>query len=963
MGGKLYNIPASCSFVDTLARIFGRRYEANPLELSKVLFLVPTRRTALSLKEAFIRFNGCKPAVLPRILPVADVDQDDVFLFDTDRNGILEQLPPAIDPYQRLFLFAKMIASRPREYGLPPMTWGQAFALAQDLSKMLDAVYHEQLSLADLSTLVPDQYAAHWQETLRFLQIITAYWPDILHERGVIDTADRYSRTLDLEAQKLLQNRPEVKIVAAGITGAFPGLRKLVSAIAQIPEGEVYFYNLDRYLSQDVWAMIDENHPQFEHKQLLDFMQIKRDEVQDCEVSPLPEREWLGAEVMRPAFDSWRWRYLKDNHPALADLSENLHILNCENSRQEALSVALILRETLNTPEKTAALVTPDRLLARRVASELERWGIKIDDSAGKPLHLMPVGIFLRLVVDVLEKDMSDSALLSVLKHPLMHMNEENSELRQKIRQWEKLRRMPLFGDQVPDIPAEVTDSISKFKEAIRPLAEIFTQTTADFKYMLETHIKVAESLAGADNLWRGEDGRQAAALLGKILPAAEIVGNIEPRHYSGFLSALLASQIVRSNYNSHPRIKILGPIEARHNHFDTVIIGSVNEGVWPATPAGDPWMSRPMKKEFGLPLPEKAIGVMAADFSQLLCAPEVYLTRSARSNGTPMNKSRWQLRLETVLYAAGFNTMEPFCRNDALLMAQCLDQAQKPIKINAPEPRPPFYARPRRLAAGAVETLMRDPYEIYAAKILKLKPLNELDVGLSVKDYGDLIHKILDIFCKQYPDRLPDKAREILLKIGGDEFVKKQIASEVRAFWWPKFVHTVDWILQQEKTYRQNISAVHSELQGQLEFETAGGKFVLEARADRVDENPDGSVNIIDYKTGEIRSNKELEIGYAPQLPLEGLIAYHGGFAGLPPATVNSLSYWKLGEKSQTYCKDVNALVEQTFEHLKQLITAFDFETTPYVSRPNPKHLLKYANYEHLARVKEWSSEESNES
>lgn len=963
MADRLYNIPVSCSFVDTLAQKFGTDYANCPEELSEVVFLVPNRRTAVSLKDAFIRFNGGKPVVLPRILPIGDINEEDVFLFDADKKDLISRVPSAIDPYERLFLFSKLICSRPREYGLAPMTWGQAFSLAGDLAKMLDTVYNEELNLSDLRKLVPEQYAAHWQETLKFLEIITAYWPQILSERGVTDACLRKNILIGRQAQKLLENKPDVRIVSAGITGAFPAMRKLLAAVRALPRGEIYFYNLDRMLDENVWNTLDENHPQFEHRQLLDYLQITRGDVKDCVLPESVEREWLAAEIMRPAADTWRWRALSAQG-RVPEKIEGLKFVDCKDSRQEASTIALILRDVLNTPEKTAALVTPDRTLARRVASELERWKIKIDDSAGKPLHLLPTGIFLRLIISAVEKNISDSVLLSLLKNPLTDLGEDKGKQRLKIREWERLRRTPKFDNQENTIPEDLSDLVADITERLRPLREAFAQTKVDFRKLLEIHIAAAETLAKKENLWKGEDGRAAASLLSKILQQASIIGSIDPNQYSGFLTALLASVMVRSNYNSHPRIKILGPIEARYNHFDTIIIGSVNEGVWPLMSAGDPWLSRPMKKEFGMPLPEKAVGVMAADFSQLICAPEVYVTRAARSAGTPMNKSRWQLRLETVLFACGYK-MDDFYDQTYIKIGALMEQAGSPQKINPPSPKPPLSARPRRLSASAIEILMRDPYEIYAAKILKLKPLKELDIGLTPSDYGTLIHKILEIFCTKYPHELPVNAKEVLVKIGMDAFAEKNIPAETKAFWWPMFIKTADWFLLQEKNYRKEISKVYGEVKGEIELETAGGRFVLEARADRVDRTLSGTINIIDYKTGQIRSQKEMDAGYAPQLPLEGLIAAAGGFSGkdgkIPAAAVENLIYWQLGSKSQTYNRETEDLLEKTLERLKKLITVFDFEHNGYTARPNPKHILKYAQYEHLARVKEWASEEND--
>jgi ATP-dependent helicase/nuclease subunit B len=960
---RLFAVPVSSSLTDTLAERFGTRYRENPAQLSELLFLVPNRRTAVSLKDAFIRFNGKNPLLLPRILPVGDITQDDVFFLQADTATILENLPAAIDDYERLFLFARLIISRPKNYGLPEMTWGQAFSLAKDLAKLSDTVYSEHLSLNDLKKLVPDQYATHWQETLTFLQIVMSYWPKILEERGVADQVERQEKALRFQIERLRQNPPKTKIIAAGLTGSTPVLRELIQAVFELPEGEVYLYNLDRFLDDDVWQAIDENHPQYFHKMLLEFMKLDRQDVKDCVEPANCFREALVSETMRPAKDTWHWLDLRQN-PLPLKAVENIHLLDCTDTRQEALAIALILRDTLNTPEKTAALVTPDRDLARRTAAELERWNIRIDDSAGKPLHLKPVGIFLRLIVSVLENQMSEASMLSVLKNPLTRLGKDRLSLNKAVRLWEKAKRTPRYGETDLTLSDEAAEPMKLLQNALEPLAELYRRPLVKMTEFLKTHLQTAEKLAGAENLWRGEDGRAAAALFDHLLLSADSLGEIDPEQYASLLTAILSSETVRSEYASHPRIKILGPIEARFNHFDTVIIGGVNEGNWPEAASADPWLSRPMKKEFGMPLPEISVGVLAADFCQLLCAPEVYVTSAARSAGTPINKSRWLLRLETVLDASGFK-LQDFADMRYIFWADLIDQAQENKRINPPEPCPPVSARPRSFSASKLEVLMSDPYEIFAEKILRLKPLDDLDPMPSAKEYGTLVHHVLEKFVSQYSEKLPEDIYQTLETLGREEFDNNHLAAETKAFWWPAFLKTADWFATQERTYRRTIVRSYPEVSGSFVFEAPAGPIRLEARADRLDLTQAGTLNVVDYKTGQIRTNAQIESGYAPQLPLEGIMAQRGCFvqkqnnASIPAAEVEGLTYWQLGKKVQSYGKNVSELLEKIDERLRVHLAAFDLETTAYVSRPNPKHSLRHPNYEHLARVKEWMTKE----
>ncbi len=956
MQKHLYNLPLTCNFTDILAQKFLQEYAENPLALTDVLFLLPNRRAVQSLREAFVRHKGLTPTLLPQMLPIGDVEEDELFLTGGTLGEELMRLPPAVGSMERTLLLARLIAQKPQDYGLEKMPLGQAVSLACELSNLLDMVENEKLDFSLLQNLVPEEYAKHWQETLKFLTIITDWWPKILAERGLLNPARR--RSLLLEARiKIWQNqKTEKRIVAAGTTATFPLMKELVKTVLDLPNGEVFLWGVDKFIDDESWNKIDETHPQFELKELLDFLQIDRHDVPDVEMPQNLPREMLISELMRPAAttDLWREAASKISPTAL----DGLHLLDCTDLREEALAIALLMRQTLETPGKTAALVTSDRNLARRVAGELKRWEIKVDDSAGVPLSLTPIGIYLRLVAAACDENLSKKALLALFKHPLCAGGYDYATMRAKLRQVEK----KLWRAQEAD--AELEAFVNDLMEKLCELFELRAQPKASFKQMLTAHMRCAEALAatasqnGQQLLWRGDAGEAAAAFVADLFEQAEVLGEIDTVEYLALFEALCAKQVVRPRFGTHPRLKILGPIEARLNHFDVTIIGEINEGIWPLQTTSDPWMSRPMKKDFGFPLPEKAIGVSALDFSGQMGAKDVYLTRAERAQGTPMVKSRWWLRLETLLRALHLQAKQ-FSAETYKKIAKHFDTPEQFFKLLPPAPTPPVIARPRALSASNVEMWLRDPYAIYAKYILNLKPLDEVEEDLSMADYGTIIHEILEEFNNKYSTSWPQNAREELLRLGQVYFAQHQVAAETKVFWWPNFEKTVDWVVKQEKIYRQNIARVHNEIKGDFSWQAPAGTFTVKAVADRVDETKDGKINIIDYKTGRIRSAADVHNGTAPQLPIEGLIAGHGGFSGVKAAEVASLIYWQLGKKAQVVDDNMPELLAKAEERLKELVALFDFEQTPYLSRPNPRRLPEYSDYEHLARVREWSVQE----
>ena len=958
MKQKIYNIPASCPFVDVLARKFLSEYRDNPLELADVLFLLPNRRACQSLREAFVREQGLAPTLLPQMRPIADVEEDALFVSGFDASEILPDLPPAVNAVSRLLWFTRRIMDEPKKFGLERFSAAQACFLAQEVCSLADQVQSEELSFQNLQKLVPEEYAAHWLETLDFLELITAEWPEFLKNKGLEDVALRRCKMMDLQCALWRKHPPQKRIVVAGTTATFPYMKRLVQVVLGLPRGEVVLAGLDKELDNQAWGAVDEVHPQFELKNLLEFLQIDRQEVEDWAVAENPPRESLITELMRPAKTTDKWRCLAECR-WMDEAVKGLRVIDCADVRQEALSIAVIMRQTLETPEKTAALVTTDRNLARRVAAELARWEIKVDDSAGYPLHLTAVGAFLRLIAAASADEATVVEKLSLLKHPLMAMGRDYGALRREVRDYEK---RVLRADK----PEDNLPLFAELESELKLLADLLRSRAASFKDLLKVHIRTAERLAttplkdGTAVLWKGDAGEAAARFVADLFAQAEMLGDIAGNEYGGLLDALMVQVTVRQRYGTHPRLKILGPIEARLNRFDVMIVGEVNEGAWPKPANADPWMSRPMKKDFGLPMPEKAIGVLAADLAQFMAAPKVFLTRAERVQGTPMVKSRWWMRLDTVLKAAGKES-DKLDEREYLWQAEKLDTPEKYEPISPPAPCPSIDKRPRELSVSAIEQLMRDPYIIFAKYILRLKPLKDLNLEAQLFDYGNIVHEVLDEFNKKYNTDFPDNGKEELLALGEKYFASHEIAMETRAFWWPNFVKSIEWLADKEREYRQEIKQVHSEVKGRIVLNAPEGPFVLKARADRVDETKDGRVNVIDYKTGQARKIDEVKKGYAPQLPLEGVIAEHGGFEGIAKKEVAKLVYWQPAKKETAIDEEIEDILANNLEKVHQLIAVFDLPTTPYISQPNPKYAPKYSDYEHLARIAEWKVAEED--
>ncbi len=964
----VYNIPAGNSFADVLVLGILERTKNDPLELSKYTLLLPSRRACRVLRDAFLRHSGGNAMLLPQMQPIGDVDADEMALALSEEAL---NIPPAISKLERQLLLARIIQKKDEE-----KNFDQAVALAGELGAFLDEVQTERLEFDELINIVPDEFAEHWQETLTFLKILTSLWPTILKEQGFIDISERRNLLIEKQIEVWTNNPPTKHIIAAGSTGPTPAAADLLALIAKLPNGEVVLPGLDNLLDDDSWQKLDDDDPQYFLKKLLNKINVDRNNVKNwnTETTTNTDRVKLLSEAMRPAETTDKWRDL-----SITDISEKalagLTRIDCSTAQEEADTIALIMREAIETPEKTCALITPDRRLARRVAQSLRRWDIMVDDSGGQPLTEFPIGSYLMLIAEMAEDNLSPVTLLSFLKHPLLAASMPAPKLRDMVQFLDEYvlrgpRHSGGFSGLLIEAQKTGNEDILLWIEEIKKQTNKFVETMSssndyNFKKLLLEHIKTAEQLAttteteGSNRLWHGEAGEAAGNFVSELLSVADNIPELSPEHYISIFGMLLKSNTVRPRFGMHPRLNILGQIESRLYCADMVILGGLNEGSWPKLPKDDPWMSRPMRKEFGLPSPEKDISLAAHDFVQAASAKQVILTRAEKIDGAPAVPARWLLRIETVLKAIDEGLDIP----KGLNYKEFVKLINKPDALKAierPHPCPPINVRPKKMSVTNIEKWMRDPYQIYAKYILKLKALEDLDADAGGAQRGEFIHLALERFITEHNKKLPPNAKEKLLETGNGILEELQIKKEVKAFWWPRFERIAEDFINQENEWREQASPHSTEKEGSFKFDN----FTITAKADRIDKMHDGSFAIIDYKSGVIPSKTNVEKGLSPQLPLEAIILEEAGFKDIGKNTVSEILYWKVtgsGEKPVELASAINkkTTAEKTIndarEGVKNLVEFFAQENTPYISYPRMNINIGYTDYEHLSRIKEW--------
>ncbi|MEO1222780.1 MAG: double-strand break repair protein AddB [Pseudomonadota bacterium] len=970
---NVHTIPAGGPFVDRLADGVLGMAGGDPMALSAMTVLLPTRRACRALRDAFLRQTDGRALLLPALRPIGDVAEDAVDFESQAALGQPLDLPPALGALSRRTSLARLLLAR----GDLDLTAGQAVQLADSLGRLLDEVQTERLSFDHLGDIVADEMAEHWQETVRFLEILTRTWPRHLAEIGAIDQADRRNRLIEAQAALWRARPPAGPVIAAGSTGSIPATADLLAVIAGLANGLVILPGLDRVMTETDWQALDETHPQFGMQRLLAHLEVDRqavsdwpdDRPQDQPGATHNQRRRLVREIMRPAATADEWRRIEGLGTGA---TEGLERAEAATEREEAEIIALRLREVLETPGQTAMLVTPDRPLARRVAAGLRRWDIEIDDSAGRPLAETPVGTFLRLFASAAVENAAPLALLSLLKHPLAAGGQATETFRAMARRLELLvLRGPRPAPGLDALVALASRSeaalarwLDDLKPRLAPFFDVMAGGARPPSDLMRLHAEACEALAQTDDLpgpmrlWQHEDGEAAAAMISEAIEALAAFPPLTPADYPALLDAFLSGVVVRPRYGDHARLRILGPLEARLQQADLIVLAGLNEGTWPADPGVDPWMSRPMRQQFGLPAPERRIGLAAHDVAQALAAPRVLMTRARRVDGTPTVASRWWLRFDAVAKAAGLDALPQQVDQRRVALLEDAGEAQpRP----PPAPRPPVAARPRRLSVTSFYAWQVDPYALYAEKILVLRRLDPIDASPGAAERGQILHAILAEFLAE---PWPSDPVGRLLSIGRRHFADLDDYPGLTAFWWPRFERVAAWVAAQEAGRRPKIQPIALEATGTLTIPGSAGPFTVTARADRIDlDTTDGeaSLGIVDYKTGQPPSAKMVESGLYPQLQLEALIAEAGGFGGVA-GTVDALAFWHLsggrspGGVRRFAGETVADLKDRARDGLSALIAAFDRPETPYRSHPRGR-VLRPFGYDHLARVKEWSA------
>ncbi len=1047
---RILTIAPGTPFLKVLARSLcdgslaqGYAYDpADPLSLAKVTIYVPTRRSARVLRSEFVDILGGRSAILPVIRPLGETDDDSGY-FDIETPATIDLAPP-ISNTARLVELARLIlawrnslpdAIRAVHSDSPlvaPASPADAIWLARALAEVIDAMDTEDKDWEALAELDTADHAQWWQLTADFLKIASVFWPARLAELNKSSAGRHRNAILRAEAERLARIGSTDPIIVAGSTGSIPAAADLIAAVASLPQGTIVLPGLDLDMPDEQWEAINEapddassrTHSQYGLFVLLQKLGVLRDDVERIGSldSDLQNRAEIFSTALAPAKATAEWNaWRAEKSEAFFDTAfSSAAMIEAANEREEATSIAIALRLALEEPGQNgssqAALITPDRGLGRRVATELARFGIEADDSAGTPLSATPQAGLLQLALEAILRPGDPVAIISLLKHPLSRFGLNLEDMTQAAAAMELLglrggreettlgnlgnllaHQLTLHADDrhppkwrtalSEDAPIAAADLAARIKLAIEPLESAFIHrdpikgrltsrlTLADWA---ERTGRVIEAIAVNEagdlaSLWSGETGEKLSGLLAELMECGQVLEADGPQ-WIDIVAAFVAGESIKPRAMRHPRVFIFGALEARLQSVDTVIIGGLNEGIWPGQTANNPFLSRNMKTAIGLEPPERRVGQLAHDFEMANGTRHIFYSRSLRQGSTPAVASRW---LQRLLALGGENFAGTLkARGESYRhWANMLDDGDIQDAAKRPAPTPPAELQPKSYSFSEVSRLRRDPYSIYARRILKLDPLDEFNRDPGAADRGTLYHRIMEQYSREEHVPGTPAAEEAMMRVLNACFDAENLPSHIDVVWRPRFVAVARAFLNWEKDRRQIVRRSHIEVRAGQEIPEAGVR--LTGVADRIDIKSSGKADIIDYKTGLSPSLKQARSLLDPQLALEAAALMRGAFKDAGSPLPEDLIYVRLrpGERfngsdvvnnehakatAKTVPKSAVELATDSIDQLSKFIISLREGKNGFVSRLIPEEQQSYGGeYDHLARVSEWSTAE----
>ena len=963
MKNNIFNINSNYNFLESLSYWILRKENNYSYRISDFTLFLPNRRSCREIKPILLKQAYKKSILLPKIKAIGDIDCSDIYLAANSMINL--ELPKVIPNLQYHLLMISEIKKWNNKFKLfnENITTDQVSIIADNLQNFLNEFDKENIDINDIGSIDDNNevLSLHKQKIIKFIKYFGIEWQNILLKKNIISELKYRYLIINKYSQYLKQNKSNNPIILAGSTGSSASSANLIKAIAELDNGEIILYGLDKNLPSQIWKNIQDNHPQFLLKKLLEKLHINNSNVLDIKFDQFKqvdcENTKLVSNMMLPI------NYSNHNISYITKKSfTNLSIIEAQNDMEEAeIITSLVLS---NLKHYNLALITNNKNLKTLVRSNLNNLSITIDDSDNQNLSLSNAVYYLLSITSLFEEEFNLLTLLSILKNPITRLGFDEMEYNKNLTLLEtKVIRSDKFNRNLSCLKKHVIllknqsleEWFNKIYSILKPLENLFLSKKNTLQDILNYNIKSADLLSvnyKKEISFHREEGYNELMSFTDELLNNNLPFKIESNKYSTFLKRLLSDYRYNREYSFNPKLHILSTIEARLMNYDVMIVSSLNEGKFPLNSDHDNLIGRKIRKDFQLPNATRKIGVAAYDFSNYLLNKKVILSSSKGEDNTPKTKSKLLLKLEAFLKTSKLQQNITY-----------LSYNQKkyiPLnKITRPKPCPKFIHRPKKISVTDIEKWLRDPYYIYARKILKLIPIIEVNKNNNHIEFGNFIHESLEKFIINSNNIVDIKElKNKLITHGKEIFVNFFPNDEDKLIWWPKFLAITDWVINQEISIKENLDIILTE----TKIKTKISNIELTARIDRINFFKDLNLEIIDYKTGKIPSNKEITSGLASQMIIEALILIleknSKQLNNVELPQILSLKYWHLKGKDNQV-KSINKhhdLINKIEKNLIRLFTSSLKENNPYISCPNYK-IYKNNDYSHLSRIDEWST------
>ena len=965
---RVFSLPPGCDFANELITGLNERLASSPpTAMAEVQIHVGTASLRQHIIDACIARGN---TFIPRIRLLSDFATDPGF----------PDIPGPVSELVRELELTEAITELLREdERFAPRT--TAHALAVTMTRLMNELHDRNIPPESLQQLDLGAHSSHWERSLQFINIIDRYW----RATSIPDPNARRRMVTEALIAQWQQEPPEHPIIVAGSTGSQHTTLTFMKAVASLPQGALVLPCFDTELPADSWERLNdpatsESHPQYR------FVELAR--TLDIDITTVPlwrqgaqsdiYRNRLISLALRPAPVTDQWLIEGPMLRGIAATAQGFTLIEAPTPRDEACAIALRMRAAINDSQ-SIALVTPDRVLARRVKAALQRWNLVPRDSVGDPLTQTPQGRFLMQIANLMGRQASAEDIVALLKNPLTHSENGRSQHLAFVRGLESFIRLrgPDFApaDQVrswgqrPRPTTRAKKWLAWHQKLFERLAGIEPQP---FKDLVCLHVKLAEQFS------QGTDGRQstmfrnrahaasrrAADLMAELGDNSSTLGPSSPTDYASIFFGVASRIHTREPYKAHPLLAIWNTEDVRMQRPDVVITGGLNEGSWPLILDRDIWMNRDLRLQLGLQSPERRIGMSAHDFQQAVSLPEVVLTRSVRGADEANIPTRWLSRLVGLLEGIGSEGEQALedmrARGEKWLrLAAALDQTDREtVPAHRPFPAPPQSMRPKRLSVSEVSKLISDPYAIYARHVLDLRSLSGLTVEISPLLRGIKLHAIMHEFVQRFSGTSHQDDRQIFLEVARRHFQGTGAAPHIESFWLGQLEKVADKLVRFETRQRRISFPEELEQQGEYRFEKLD--FTLVGRLDRLDlrNDTENDFFLFDYKTGKIPAPIQIR-QWDKQMPLLTMMVEAGVFSFGDQETVSASTFVCIDRELEIErikrFDDDRDLFREDWQDFQKLIALFCQGETGLMSRRVARNTRIPGPYEHLARFGEW--------